>query len=148
MRISQLFSVTFLAGHGEICPAKFAPTWVDPHGDPQTSPQHANPHGSLVWFSLKRHQVHVDQRVVGWSAGRHADHPCRGQSSQWPARKVTDFCLRLSGLKSLTNFQAPSEFAFAFAAVSLRPRCAQASTLMPAQCHGCLSTCLRHPWLR
>ena len=27
----------------------------------------------LVWFSLKKHQVHVDRRVVGWSAGRHVD---------------------------------------------------------------------------
>ena len=27
----------------------------DPHGDPQTSPQHADPHGFLVWFSLRRH---------------------------------------------------------------------------------------------
>ena len=54
--------------------AKFAPHMGDPHGDPQTSPQHADPHGFLVWFSLKRHQVRVDRRVVGWSAGRHVDH--------------------------------------------------------------------------
>ena len=58
--------------------AKFAPHMGDPRGDPQTSPQHADPHGFLVWFSSKRHQVHVDRRVVGWSAGRHADHPCGG----------------------------------------------------------------------
>ena len=32
----------------------------------------------------------MDQRVVGWSAGRHVDHPCAGQSSPRPARKVTD----------------------------------------------------------
>ena len=52
----------------------------DLHGDPQSSPQHADPHGFLVWFSLKRHQVqvHVDRRVVGWSVGRHMDHPCGG----------------------------------------------------------------------
>ena len=25
-----------------------------------------------------------------WSAGRHADHPCAGQISPWPARKVTE----------------------------------------------------------
>ena len=32
--------------------------------------------GFLVWSSLERHQVRVDRRVVGWSAGRHVDHPC------------------------------------------------------------------------
>ena len=32
----------------------------------------------------------VDCRVVGWSAGCHVDHPCGGQISPWPARKVTD----------------------------------------------------------
>ena len=29
-------------------------------------------------------------QVVGWSAGRHVDHPCGGQITPWPARKVTD----------------------------------------------------------
>ena len=65
-RFSQI-SVTFLAG-----------------------PQHADPRGFLVRFSLKRHQIHVDQRVVDWSAGRHVDHPCGRQISPWPARKVTE----------------------------------------------------------
>ena len=51
----------------------------DPHGDPQTSPQHADPHRFLVWFSLRRPQVHADRRIVGWSAGRHVDHPCGWQ---------------------------------------------------------------------
>ena len=69
--------------------AKFAPHMGDPHGDPQTSPQHADPHGFLVRLSLKRHQVHVDRRVVGWSAGRNVDHPCGGQISPWPAKKIT-----------------------------------------------------------
>ena len=32
----------------------------------------------------------MDRRVVGWSAGRHVDHPCGGQISPWPARKDTD----------------------------------------------------------
>ena len=71
--------------------AKLANRMGDPHGDPQASPQHANPHGFLAWFSFKRPQVHVDGRVVGWSAGRHVDHPCGWQISPWPARKVTDF---------------------------------------------------------
>ena len=58
--------------------AKFAPHMGDPHGDPQTSPQHANPHGLLVWFSLKRQEIHVDRRVVGWSAGSPCGSPMWG----------------------------------------------------------------------
>ena len=27
---------------------------------------------------------------MGWSAGRHVDHPCEGQISPWPASKVAD----------------------------------------------------------
>ena len=27
---------------------------------------------------------------MGWSAGRHVDHPCGGQISPWPASKATD----------------------------------------------------------
>ena len=88
--------------------ANFAPRMGDPHGDPQTSPQHADPHGFLVWFSLKRHHVHVDRRVVGRSAGRHVDHPCGGQISPWPARKVTDsyrFCLPSCGKGNSSAFR-------------------------------------------
>ena len=70
--------------------AKFASHMGDPHVDPQTSPQHADPYGLFVSFSLKKHQIHVDRRVVGWSAGRHVDHPCGKQISPWPARKVTE----------------------------------------------------------
>ena len=66
-------SLTFLAGHGEN-----ATHMDDPHCDPQTSPQHADPHGFPVWSSLRRPQVHVDRRVVGWSAGRDVDRPCGG----------------------------------------------------------------------
>ena len=29
---------------------------------------------------------------MGWSAGRHVDHPCGGEISPWPARKVTELC--------------------------------------------------------
>ena len=43
----------------------------DPRGDLHTSPQHADLHAFFVWFSSKRPQVHVDRRVVGWSAGRY-----------------------------------------------------------------------------
>ena len=68
------------------------PTWVIHMATRQTSPQHADPHGFLVWFSFKSPQVHVDRRVVGWSAGRHVDHPCGWQISPWPAtRNVTEF---------------------------------------------------------
>ena len=35
-------------------------------------------------------EIHVDRRVVGWSAGRHVDHPCGGQNLPWPARKITE----------------------------------------------------------
>ena len=35
-------------------------------------------------------EIHVDRRVVGWSAGRHVDCPWGGQISPWPARKVTE----------------------------------------------------------
>ena len=58
--------------------AKFATQMGDPHGDPQTGPQHADPHGFLIWCSFKRHQADVDRRVVGWSAGRHVDRPWGG----------------------------------------------------------------------
>ena len=62
----------------------------DPHGDPQTSPQHADPHGLGAFLRRTIQEIHVDRRVVGWSAGRHVDHPCGGQISPWPARKATD----------------------------------------------------------
>ena len=70
--------------------AKFAPHMGDPHGAPQTSPQHADPHGFGAFLKKTIQEIHVDRRVVGWSAGRHVDHPCGGQISPWPARKVTD----------------------------------------------------------
>ena len=62
----------------------------DPHGDPQTSPQHA--HFTWTWCPFKKtiQEIHVDRRVVDWSAGRHVDHPCGGKFSPWPARKVTE----------------------------------------------------------
>ena len=65
--------------------AKFATHMSDPHGDPQTSPQHADPRGLGAI-----QEIHVDRRVVGWSTGRHVDHPWGWQISPWPARKVTN----------------------------------------------------------
>ena len=88
----------------------------DPHGGPQTSPQHADPHGfhSMVFsrpqvgvdqrgpqvrvdrrgpqvrVDRRGPQVRVDRRVVGWSAGRHVDHPCGVAISPWPARNITE----------------------------------------------------------
>ena len=71
--------------------AKFAPHMGDPHGDPQTSPQLADPHGLGAFLKKTIQEIHVDRRVLGWSAGRHVDHPCGGRIiSPWPARKVTD----------------------------------------------------------
>ena len=92
--------------------AKFATRVGDPHGNPLTSPQHADPHGFLVWFSLKRHQVHVDQRVVGWSAGCHVDHPRGWQASPWLARNITDIIrkfLRIPSRPPCSQFFACSE---------------------------------------
>ena len=54
------------------------PYMGDPHGDPQTSPEHADPHGLGAFSKKTIQEIHVDQRVVGWSAGCHVDHPCRG----------------------------------------------------------------------
>ena len=69
---------------------KFAPQMGDPHGDLQTSPQNADPHGLGAFLMKTIQAIHVDQSVVRWSAGRHVDHPCGGQISPWLARKVTD----------------------------------------------------------
>ena len=85
MRQKPLFfmqqnSVTFLAG----AMAKFATHMGDPHGDPQTSPQHADPHGLGAFLKKTIEDIDVDRRVVGWSAGRHVDHPCGWQISPWP----------------------------------------------------------------
>ena len=38
--------------------------------------------GDWYWYTFRR--------VVCWFAGSHVDHPCGGQISPWPARKVTD----------------------------------------------------------
>ena len=58
--------------------AKFAPDMGDPHGDPQTSPQDADPHGPGAFLNKTIQEIHVDRRVVGWSARRHVDRPCGG----------------------------------------------------------------------
>ena len=54
--------------------AKFPTHMGDPHGDPQTSPQHADPHGLGAFLKKTIQEIHVERRVVGWSAGRHVDH--------------------------------------------------------------------------
>ena len=74
-------------------------------------------------------EIHVDRRVVGWSAGRHVDHPCRGQISPWPARKVTDstsplsppFDFRFSVLLNVRAFESwmsAPKCLFSFARIS------------------------------
>ena len=63
-------------------------------------PAHNTPiHMDFLYGSLKD-QVHVDRCVVGWSAGRHVDHPFGGQISPWPARKVTE---TISKSKNIPN---------------------------------------------
>ena len=56
----------------------------------------------------------MDRRVVGWSAGRHVDHPCGGQLSPWPARNVTEITLatKLSRIKCLPNCLFPRREGF------------------------------------
>ena len=50
----------------------------------RTSPKNKGRTGCC--FVKKKHtKLHVDRRVVGWSAGRHVDHPCARQVSPWPA---------------------------------------------------------------
>ena len=51
--------MAFLAGHM----AKFAPHMGDPHGDPQTSPQHADPHG-LGAFLMKTSVTLFDEKTL------------------------------------------------------------------------------------
>ena len=55
---------------------RFATHIGDPHGNPQTSPQHADPHGLGAFLRKSIQEIHVDRHVMGWSAGRHVDHPC------------------------------------------------------------------------
>ena len=49
---------------------KFAPHMGDPHGDPQTSPQHADPHGLGAFLKKTIQEVHVDRRIVGSQRAR------------------------------------------------------------------------------
>ena len=100
--------MTCLAGHGEICPPP--PRVGDPHGDPHTSPQHADSHRLGAFLKKTIQEIHVDRRVVGWSASRHVDHPCGVQISPWPARKVTELFLR----------PGVGQFSPHFGAISLR----------------------------
>ena len=45
--------------------AKFAAHMGDPYGDPQTSPQHADPHELEALLRKTIQEIHVDQRVLG-----------------------------------------------------------------------------------
>ena len=71
--------------------AKFAPHMGDPHGKPQTSPQHADPHGLGAF--LKKPYKKSTWIGVSWAGLRVAmwiTHACGGQISPWPARNVVD----------------------------------------------------------
>ena len=82
--------------------AKFATHVGDPHGDPQTSPQHADPHGLGAFLEENTQEIHVDRRVVGWSAGRLVpwlvDHPRGWEISPSPARKVTEISQKIEDI--------------------------------------------------
>ena len=56
-------------------------------------PAHSTPDGLWAFSKQTIQDIHVDRRVVGWSAGCHVDHPCGWQISPWPARKVTEINL-------------------------------------------------------
>ena len=81
----------------------------DPHADPQASPQHADPHRFGAFLKKTIQEIHVDRRVVGWSAGRHVDHPCGGQISPWPTRKVTDDFIPAEPRKSMEEREQRSK---------------------------------------
>ena len=68
----------------------------DPHGDPQTSPRHADPHALGAFFRRKH------TRDPRGSAS------CGGQISPWAAREVTD------KREFKLSFQLVLEVAFAF----------------------------------
>ena len=63
------------------------PTWVIHMAIRRSA--HSTPiHMELGAFLKKAIQeIHVDRLFVGWSAGRHVDHPCGWQISPCPARK-------------------------------------------------------------
>ena len=56
----------------------FAPHMGDPHGDPQTGPQHADPHGSLVpfFFFLKKKKNHTRNACGSACGGPVCGSPC------------------------------------------------------------------------
>ena len=87
------------------------------------APQHTDPHGLSAFIKRTIREIHVDRRVVGRSVGRHVDHPCGGQISSWPARKVTNprvsegfpkaFWLRLTCTRTLQRpLQRPPQKPF------------------------------------
>ena len=65
-----------------------------PHGSSTWRPadQRTTRRSTWTWCLLNKtiQEIRVDRRFVGWSAGRHVDHPCGGQVSPWPATKVTE----------------------------------------------------------
>ena len=83
-------SVTFLAGHGETCHPHGWSTW-------RSADQPTTRWFTWTWGLFKTIQeVHVNRRVVGWSADRHVDQPCGWQISPWLARPQNEVCFAAS----------------------------------------------------
>ena len=86
MDFSGGFSPAFISDFSSRSWRKLPPTWAM-H---MATRRPANTTPIQCHFKETIQAIHVDRRVVGWSAGRHVDHPCGWQISPWPARKVTD----------------------------------------------------------
>ena len=80
--VGTCFGVVIISDFSSRPLRNLPPTHVgDPHGNLQASPQHADPHGLGAFLKKTIQKVFVDRRVVGWSAGRHVDHPSGWQIS-------------------------------------------------------------------
>ena len=81
--------------------AKFAPHMGDPHGGPQTSPQHADPHGLGALLKKTIQEIHARQDTDN---GRGLTvHSCSLQQSPAAKKKKADR-IKLSGF----GFSPPS----------------------------------------
>ena len=73
-------------------------------------PAHNTPiHMDFLCGFFKIQEAHVDRRVVGWSVGRHVDHPYGKQISPWPAKKITENPVKKTGLHYSNEFAHSAE---------------------------------------